>query len=126
VKTKRAPPSGRWPEELKRKETRVIYVVEIKGRGVAAIGNKSVAEEEYFKEDLLALTSQGTALWDGESELFIRDAFPEEQEQWRTSQVRAIREGELEEDDAGDWVYFLVPVDPEGGVEDDLSEGDED
>jgi hypothetical protein len=46
--------------------------------------------------------------------------------QWRSSQARAIREGELEEDDAGDWVYFLVPVDPERGVEDDLSEGDED
>jgi hypothetical protein len=61
------------------------------------------------------------ALWDGQSELFIRDAFPEEQEQWRKSQAIAIREGEIDDDDAEDWVHFLVALDPGGDV-DELSE----
>jgi hypothetical protein len=61
------------------------------------------------------------ALWDGQSELFIRDAFPEEQEQWRKSQAIAIREGEIDDDDAEDWVHFLVALDPGGNV-DELSE----
>jgi hypothetical protein len=37
----------------------MIYTVEINGRGIAALGDKNVVEEEHFRGDLLAMTSQG-------------------------------------------------------------------
>jgi hypothetical protein len=98
----------------------MIYTVEINGRGIAALGHKNVVEEEYFREDLLAFTSEGKPLWDGQSELFIRDAFPEEQEQWRKSQAIAVKEGELDNDEAEYWVCFLVSLDRED--DDELSD----
>jgi hypothetical protein len=39
----------------------------------------------------------------------VREAFPEEQEKWRASQVGAMRSGEID-DEANMWVLFLVPV----------------
>lgn len=90
----------------------MIYVVEINGRGIVALADKTLVEEGYFKADLLSLQSEGKALWNGQDTLTIRDAFPEEQEQWRASHARSVRNEEYDNDgDPDDWVCFLVPID---------------
>jgi hypothetical protein len=93
-----------------------IYVVEIAGRGVVAFSAATseearlfVAKDEELRADLMVLESEGEPLWDGNAELYIRDAYPEEQARWQASQVRALMDGEIEDEDES-WVLFLVPV----------------
>jgi hypothetical protein len=92
-----------------------VYVVEIEGMGVAAFNDESLPEAKNFAlnnafaSDLMVLIHDGEPLWDGSSELFVREAFPEEQEKWRASQVRAMRSGEIDTETAM-WVIFLVSV----------------
>ncbi len=93
-----------------------IYVVEIAGRGVVAFNATNRDEAHGFAtkdgalhDDLMVLEFGGKPLRDGEAELFVRDAFPEEQARWQASQARASRDGEIEEED-DPWVLFLVPV----------------
>jgi hypothetical protein len=101
-----------------------IYVVEIDGRGVAAFNDETLPKAKdfalngAFASDLMVLMYDGKPLWDGSSGLFVREAFPEEQERWRASQVRAMRAGEIDDEEEM-WVFFLVPVaDPTDGGSD--------
>jgi hypothetical protein len=92
-----------------------VYVVEIEGMGVAAFNDESLPEAKHFAlnsafaSDLRVLIRDGKPLWDGSSELFVREALPEEQEKWRASQVRAMRSGEIDNEQAL-WAFFLVSV----------------
>jgi hypothetical protein len=95
-----------------------VYVVEINGTGVVAFSEKNFSEAKRFvgaalESDFLVLaTTEGKPLWDGKSELFIRDAFPEEQEKWAASKAQAVRSEEWKNDEEA-WVLFLVPlIDP--------------
>jgi hypothetical protein len=62
-----------------------------------------------FASDLMTLIHDGKPLWDGSSGLFVREAFPEEQQRWRALQVHAMRSGEID-DEVSMWVVFLQPV----------------
>ena len=67
----------------------MIFVVEINGCGIAAfnaeseIAGEAFIEEEWFRSDLTALEGDGTPLWDGKSEIYLREALPEEADEWR-------------------------------------------
>jgi hypothetical protein len=82
---------------------------------VVAFNDESFPEAKHFAldgalaSDLMVLIHDGMPLWNGSSELFVRDAFPEEQQKWRASQVQAMRSGEID-NEAAMWVLFLVPV----------------
>jgi hypothetical protein len=62
-----------------------VYVVEIKGRGIAAFhaDNGSAAElrvrDRFFRDDLMILASNGLPLWDGISAFRVRQALPGEE-----------------------------------------------
>jgi hypothetical protein len=66
-----------------------VFVVEIDGRGIAAFGAedgleaKAIAEEEGFRSDLIVLENEGKPLWDGLSEIRVREASPEEETAWK-------------------------------------------
>ena len=66
----------------------------------------------------------GKALWDGEAELFLREAHEEERDKWDKAVVHAVHEGDVaSREDAVEegYVVFLVPVgDP---TDDDLEAG---
>jgi hypothetical protein len=47
-------------------------------------------------------------LWDGVSEIHVRQAVNEEAEEWEKSHAKAILEKEIDEED--EWVVFLIPV----------------
>jgi hypothetical protein len=91
-----------------------IYVCEISGRGVLAFSAQSQGEAEAFaastdlQSDLMVLETGGEAIWDGESDMSLREAFPEERDKWRSSRAKAILDGEVKQGE--DWVTYLLPV----------------
>ena len=62
----------------------LVWVVEVDGQPVVAYPSSSKREarqllkENWFKEDLLSLRSNGGALWDGTGPLTVRSATPDE------------------------------------------------
>ena len=72
----------------------MIFVVEINSRGIAAfnaeskIAGEAFIEEEWFRSDLMTLEGDGTPLWDGKSEIYLREALPEEADEWRVAYAR--------------------------------------
>src|SRR6516165_412912 len=80
----------------------MVFVAEIKGRGIAAFqaDNGSDAEQivrdQLFRDDLTALISDGLPLWDGVADIRVRQARPDEEARWRASRAKAIRHGDIE------------------------------
>jgi hypothetical protein len=98
-----------------------VYVAAISRRGIAAFhaNNSSAAElrvrDDAFRDDLMALTTDGRPLWDGMADIDVREAIASEEVKWQASRTRAIRQGNIEgEDDA--WIAFLVPLNDPGRV----------
>ena len=95
----------------------MLFVVEINGRSIAAfnaeseIAGKAFIEEEWFRSDLMALEGDGTPLWDGKSEIYLREALPEEADQWSVAYARAQFKS-IDKAFGVDarWLLYLVPV----------------
>ena len=90
-----------------------VYVAEIHGRAVVAFDadNDLEAEEieaEIFQNDLAVLESSGRPIWDGETEIKIREADEDERGKFDSSRAKAILEGEIGEGEC--WMVYLVPV----------------
>lgn len=84
-----------------------VYVAEIAGRGLAAFDATDEKEalevrltDRAFRRDLIVLQNEGRALWDGVSQIGMRNASPEEEERWRSGMLA----------DGKDRFVFLVPV----------------
>jgi hypothetical protein len=96
-------------------KTMTIYAVAIKGRGVAAFDAEDGAaaafrvRDRLFRDDLMVLATDGIPLWDGVTDLVVRQALPLEEAKWRASRAKAIRQGSIEEEDEG-WIAFLVAL----------------
>jgi hypothetical protein len=91
-----------------------VYAVEINGRGVAVFNESSFpAAKDFvsntFRHDLKAMVYDRKPLWDGSSELFVREAFPDEQDKWKASQIRAMARAKISSDQDR-WVRFLVDI----------------
>ena len=92
-----------------------VYVADIKGRGVAAFRADSgpdaerLVHDRVFRDDLMALASGGLPLWNGVSDIQVRQARPDEEARWRASHANAIRRGDIERDEQA-WVVFLVAL----------------
>ena len=72
-----------------------VRCIEIMGRSIAAfnaeskIAGEAFIGEEWFRSDLMALERDGKPLWDGKSEIYLREALAEEADQWRVAYARA-------------------------------------
>src|SRR5262245_54300268 len=92
-----------------------IYVAEIKGRGIVAfnagtgLDAERFVRDRIFRDDLMALTTDGLPIWDGLAVIQVRQASPGEEAKWRTSRAKAIRHGNIESDDDA-WITFLVAL----------------
>jgi len=92
-----------------------VYVIEIKGRGVAAFHADDDAHADArardlaVRDDLMVLATNGLALWDGVTEVRIRRALPGEEAAWRASRLKAYRQGNIDEND-DDWIAYLVAL----------------
>jgi hypothetical protein len=99
--------------------TMPVYVAAIEGRSVAAFHANNGAHatsrmrDRLFRDDLMALASGGLALWDGVTDIEVREALVAEAARWRASRARAIRQGNIESED-DTWIAFLVPLTDSG------------
>lgn len=111
-----------------------VYVAEINGRAIAALDSEtqSAAEDwfrgEEFCSDLSSLEDEeDQPVWDGKSEIHVRQAVNEEAEEWEKSHAQALLEEEIDEDD--EWLVYLIPVtdvtDEEEDDEDDEDDKDD-
>jgi hypothetical protein len=79
-----------------------IYVAEIQGKAVVAFNADSAREademaaSEASRTDLGELENDGMPLWDGRSDISVREASPVEHGVWSISKARAIAQGDLE------------------------------
>ena len=97
-----------------------IYIVEISGRPTAAMSadNRDAAvkftNEEWFRADLQVYeTPEHELLWDGKSELFVREAEEEERAEWDKFIAFAVAEGDIASREVAldeGYVVFLLPV----------------
>jgi hypothetical protein len=92
-----------------------VYVAEIKGRGIAAFQADTGSDAErlvhdrILRDDLMIVATGGLPLWDGVTDIEVRLARPDEEAKWRASRAKAIRRGNIEENDVG-WIAFLVAL----------------
>ncbi len=95
-----------------------MFTLEIAGRPVAVINvpTREDAEEllkdEEFREDLTILRNEGRPLWNGQEELRLRDAKPEEQAEYESSDFHDGNEtdGGGSDDEGDGMVMFIVDV----------------
>jgi hypothetical protein len=92
-----------------------IFVAEINGQSIIAFPQPNPddalawADDEDFRSDLMFLEGgDGRPLWDGRSEIYVREADPEEADRWKASFTDAWHDGDAE--DAENWFLYLVPV----------------
>lgn len=98
------------------------YTIEIHGRGVLAFTAETRDEagafpdQDWLQADLGTLEYGGEPLWDGVSELYVRDAFPEEAS---ALQIQAAKDG-VDPEAESYFIYLLPVVDPtdDAGEED--------
>jgi hypothetical protein len=96
-----------------------IYAATIKGRGIAAFQAENGTDAEsrmrdrVFRDDLMVLATDGVPLWDGVTDVVVRQARPHEKAKWRASRAKAIRQGSIESKDDS-WIAFLVVLDDPG------------
>lgn len=92
-----------------------VYIAAIRSRSIAAFhaDNGGAAalrvRDCSFRDDLLVLATEGRPLWDGLTDIDVREALAGEEVKWRASRARAIRRGNIEHDDDA-WIAFLVPL----------------
>ena len=101
-----------------------IYVVEIAGRGLAAFDAADDTEaaevrltDRAFRRDLIVFQNEGRPLWDGVSEIRMREASPEEAVQWESGMLAAGKDR---------FVFLVAVVDPSDRDDDDDDDYDND
>jgi len=52
----------------------------------------------------------GLPLWDGVTEIYVRQALPAEEAKWQASRAKAIRNGNVDDSEDEIWLAFLVPL----------------
>lgn len=98
----------------------MIWTIEIAGRAVMAFSAEDsesaqlISSEPYIREDLeLFEDESGKPLWDGDSDIFVREAEFDEQKIWDKVVARAVQDGDVEtRHEALDHGYcvFLIPI----------------
>jgi hypothetical protein len=93
-----------------------LFTIEADGRPVAVLAAEDVADAEAIadskplKSDMMLYETVGGPVWTGDTPLFVREAFDEEVDTWRTEWREAEADGEVSAGDEEGWLVFLVPV----------------
>jgi hypothetical protein len=91
-----------------------LYTIEIAGRPIMVFAAQdrmeadAFAKADHLRGDLLVLEHEGRPLWNGQSELFVRETHPEEAARWEIAFAEMRQAGEASEPE--DCATFLVEV----------------
>jgi hypothetical protein len=94
-----------------------VYVLEIKGRAIAAMNAESAREAdarfrgESLGVDLMNLEDEdGNPIWSGHAdEIAMREASPEETATWQVAHSAALASGEIDAPE-DEWLVYLIPT----------------
>ena len=94
-----------------------LFTVEVSGRPVLVFSeeDRGAAEEllaSAIGPDLMDFEEEGRPVWDGEEELTVREARPEEAVRWEQGLAETRRDDGSGEADEGSHAVFLIEVDP--------------
>lgn len=100
-----------------------MFTLEIDGTPIAVTdadeaGAQEIFASEDFQEDLRTLTTDGKPLWNGTSAFTIRQASADESELFEEAVVEED-EDDMDDEEPGFEVMFLVPVDQFGEDDED-------
>ena len=94
-----------------------LFTLEISGRPVLVFseGDRGAAEElvaSSIGPDLLDFEEEGRPVWDGEDELSVRDADPEEAARWEQGRAEAQQDADApgDEGEPDGVAVFLIEV----------------
>jgi hypothetical protein len=77
--------------------------------------------EGSMQSDLKVLVgAEGKPLWDGKSDIQVREATPEQHAEWEQSRDQAIIDGEIDLDagnDPDEWNVYLISIPPKKTVQ---------
>jgi hypothetical protein len=98
-----------------------VYTIEVDGKPVVVLTAEDRQEVEKVEEDLTALEDEaGNPVWDGTSELSVREAFPEEVDRWQAAFADALLGDDVGEEDRKEFSGFLIKLrDSTNGEDDD-------
>jgi hypothetical protein len=90
-----------------------MFTLEIDGTAIAITDADEalaweIVDSDAFRHDLMAMTSDGTPLWDGRVPLVIRPSSPQETEAFGAP---GLDLDDTDDEEDGVSVTFLVPVD---------------
>lgn len=94
-----------------------LYVIEIGGEPILVFPEQTLAlaEEEAatgnVTEALQEFERDGEPVWDGEAPLTVRDASEAEMAQYEAGFAEASEDGEVSEEDRGEFAVFLIETD---------------
>jgi len=93
-----------------------MFTLEIDGKPIAITDAEEaqaqgIFESAEFRQDLTALTSEGTPLWDGQAPLTIRPASQQEVAAFEAPKFGVDDDDADDEDGDSVFVTFLVPID---------------
>ena len=93
----------------------LIFTAEIEDRPICFFSSDDYLEaedhieSEVFRAELSVLEHDGKRLWDGVSQIHVRQASDDEQATWKESLAQAIKSGQADAGD-DDWLVFQVAV----------------
>jgi hypothetical protein len=105
-----------------------LFTVEVQGRPVVVFAerDRDAAGEFVAKalaEGLAVFEHDGQPVWDGKSELFVREAHPEEATRWEAGFAQALRDGDAgHEDRDNNFGVWLIDTEDPTAIEDDDEE----
>lgn len=107
-----------------------LFTLAVQGRPVLVLAQQDLDMAEdlvtsAIAPDLAELEEAGRPVWDGESELTVRNATPDETSRWELAFAQAKDEGEATEGDREGFAVFLIPIEDPGAEEEEDEEKDE-
>jgi hypothetical protein len=88
-----------------------LYTIEVEGTPVVVLTAEDRRELAEIEDDLTILEDEsGNPVWDGASELSVREAFPEEVDRWEAEIASALLTGDACEEDREDLAVFLIKL----------------
>jgi hypothetical protein len=88
-----------------------LYTIEVEGKPVVVLTAEDRQEVDRIEEDLTVLEDEaGNPVWDGTSELSVREAFPEEVDRWEAAFADALLVGDASDEERKEFSVFLIKL----------------
>jgi hypothetical protein len=99
----------------------IVFVIEINGRSILAFNADSQLEAEHhamspqIRSDLMVYETADGPLWNGQDEIIVREALPDERERWLFFHARSEQPDTPSEEHLTHHIYIVEIVNEADG-----------